>query len=136
MSRENAEIVRRLYDAAAQRDTPAVLALYSPDVEFDYSRGPGADMLGHSIYRGHDGLRGFFRDWSEAFDHFRSDCAELIDAGDSVVSVEVVNARGRASGATVELNQSGVWTIRDGKVIRVVWFSSRDEALEAAQLGN
>ena len=28
----------------------------------------------------------------------------------------------------------GVWTIRDGKVIRVEWFRQRAEALEAAGL--
>lgn len=36
------------------------------------------------------------------------------------------------SGAEVALTQmAGVWTIRDGKVVRVVWFASREEALEA-----
>jgi ketosteroid isomerase-like protein len=33
MSEENVEIVRRLYDAAARRDSGAVLALYDPAVE-------------------------------------------------------------------------------------------------------
>jgi len=29
---------------------------------------------------------------------------------------------------------AGVWTIHDGKIIRVVWFPTRPEALEAAGL--
>jgi ketosteroid isomerase-like protein len=29
---------------------------------------------------------------------------------------------------------AGVWTIRDGKIVHVVWFQTRDEALEAAGL--
>jgi hypothetical protein len=30
---------------------------------------------------------------------------------------------------------AGVWTVRGGKVVRVAWFSSREEALRAAGLG-
>ncbi len=40
--------------------------------------------------------------------------------------------RGRASRVQVELKQYAVWTVSKGKVVRVVWFPSRDEALEAA----
>ena len=40
------------------------------------------------------------------------------------------------SEANVEVGwtQYGVWTISGGKIIRVVWFETRDEALEAAGL--
>src|SRR5918992_184524 len=38
MSRENVEIVRRVYEAAARRDSATVLALYDPEVELDNSR--------------------------------------------------------------------------------------------------
>ena len=41
MSQENVEIVRRVYDAAAQRDSDAVLALYDPEVEVETTRGRG-----------------------------------------------------------------------------------------------
>ena len=60
---------------------------------------------------------------------------ELIDVGDSVVSVVNTRARGRASGVEVEwTHNAGVWTIREGKVVRVAWFAAREEALEAAGL--
>ncbi len=66
---------------------------------------PGLDAVGVSgIYRGHDGLRRFFRPWHEAWRGIEYDFDELIDA------------------------------IRAGKVVRVVWFRSRDEALEAVGL--
>jgi hypothetical protein len=32
------------------------------------------------------------------------------------------------------LHQCGIWTIRDGKIVRVAWVEKRDEALEAAGL--
>jgi ketosteroid isomerase-like protein len=60
---------------------------------------------------------------------------KLLLAGEHVVSVSTIRARGRASGLHVESSERfGVWTIRDGRVIRVVWFPTRAEALEAAGL--
>jgi ketosteroid isomerase-like protein len=59
---------------------------------------------------------------------------ELIDAGEQVISVVTRHARGRASGVEVERPFALLWTLREGKVIRVVWFLDRAEALEAAGL--
>ena len=40
--------------------------------------------------------------------------------------------RGRYSGAEVELTHYGLWTFRDGKVARVDWFRTLEEARQAA----
>jgi ketosteroid isomerase-like protein len=136
MSEENVEIVRRVYDAAARRDAAAVLALYDPEVELDASRLGIAGYAGGrgGVLRGHDGLRKFFREWHEAWGDVEYDYDELIDADEHVISVVTRHARGRASGAEVERPFALVWTLREGKVIRVVWFLTRAEALEAAGL--
>jgi ketosteroid isomerase-like protein len=135
MSRENVEIVRAIYDAAGRRDSATVLALYDPEVELDNSRLQlvGFGTGSRTLYRGHDGLRRFFREWHEAWESIDYDYDELIDAGgDQVVSVVTRHARGRASGAEVELRAALLWTLREGKVISVVWFPTREAALEAA----
>jgi ketosteroid isomerase-like protein len=133
MSEQNVEIVRRAYGAAAQRDTSAVISMYGPEVEWDISHAPARDLLGEPhVYRGHTGLRSFFRAWYEAWDHVEADLEELIDAGEHVISVETTRGRGRVSGVEVELPHYAVWTIRDGRIDRVVWFGTRDEAAEAA----
>jgi ketosteroid isomerase-like protein len=135
MSRKNVEIVRRVYEASARRDSGSMLACYHPEVEWDISRAPYRALVGRGVYRGHDGLRSFFREYYEAWENVEDDVEELIDAGDHVVSVVVSRARGRASGAEVTRPQgAGVWTIRDGKVVRMVWFPTRADALEAAGL--
>jgi ketosteroid isomerase-like protein len=138
MSRENVEIVRQVYDAVARRDTESVLALYDSDVEWDASRGtPLGELTGQSVYRGHEGLRRWFREWYEAWEHLEDHCQELIDAGEQVISVSTIRAIGRVSGLKVEWSERvGVWSVRDGKVVRVVWFPSREEALEAVGLGS
>lgn len=135
MSQEDVEMVRRVYEASARRDTEAVLALYDTDVEWDSSRSPLGRLMGEQgICRGHEGLRKWFREYYEAWD-IVNDYKDLIDAGEHVVSVATGRARGRASGAEVELAEyAAVWTVRDGKIVRVVWFPSLEEALEAAGL--
>src|SRR5687767_6796329 len=125
MSRENVEIVRRVYEAAARGDSRDVLALYDPTVEVDSRRVPLTQMIGGNILSGHEALRVFFRERAEALDSAEDHCEELIDAGDDVVSVVTVRGRGRKSGIGVETRMAGVWTIRDGRVVRVVWFPSR-----------
>jgi ketosteroid isomerase-like protein len=135
MSQENVEIVRRIYDAAGRRDDDATwLALYDPEVDWDVSHSPARDLLGRRVYHGHEGLRSFFRDWHEAWEEVTPELEEVIDAGEHAISVETTRGRGRTSGAEVELPHYAVWTIRNGKVVRVVWFATRDEALEAAGL--
>jgi ketosteroid isomerase-like protein len=135
MSRGNVEIVRRVFDAEARRDAATALSLYDQEVEFDTSHGTFGDLAGRRLYHGHDGLRTWFRDWYEAWESIHEEIEELIDAGDEVVSVVTIRGRGRASGLELELtHQPAVWSIQHGKIVRVVWFRTRQEAIEAAGL--
>jgi ketosteroid isomerase-like protein len=134
MSEENVEIVRRVYDAVDRRDTEAVLALYDPDVEWDYSGGGWGKVLGSQVYHGHEGLRAWFREWHDAWEVFQNVDVELIDAGEDVVSIVTSRGRGKTSGADVEWRHGIVWSIRDGKVVHVVGFPTPQQALEAAGL--
>jgi ketosteroid isomerase-like protein len=134
MSQENVEAVRRVFDAVARHDTEAVLDAYDPDIEYDFSGGPLVGLIGDSVYRGHDGMRRWVRDRYEAWESIEDDCQELIDAGERVVTCVVTRGRGRSSGVDTELRHYGVWTLRDGKIIRVSWFYDRNDALKAAGL--
>jgi len=136
MSKEQVDVVRRVYEAAARRDSETIFSLYDREVELDATRLELPHYSGEAggSYRGHDGLRRFFREWHEAWKEIEYDYEELIDAGECVISVVTRRARGRVSGAVVERLFALVWTLREGKVVRVVWFPSREEAFEAAGL--
>jgi ketosteroid isomerase-like protein len=100
----------------------------------DASRLQVAGLAGRGVYRGHDGLRSFFRQWHEAWGSIEYDYEELIDAGEQLISVVTRRALGRASGVEVEMPVALVWTLREAKVVRMSWFLSRPDALEAAGL--
>ena len=134
MSRESVEVVRKLYEAVALRDTDTIFALYDPDFEWDGTRSRWSEVLdAPAIWRGHTGLRTFFRQYFEMWETFEDEVQELIDTGEKVLSVVTSRGRGRASGIEIEWpGQAGLWTIRNGKIVHVAWFSDREEALEAA----
>ena len=136
MSRENVEVVRRIFEAIRRGDVAASFALYDPQIEWDTSQGSVGELLGGRLYRGHEEVRSVFRHLYEAWADFEVCLEELIDAGDEqVIAVVTGRGRGRASGVEVEQKDQGsVWTIRDGKVVRVVWFFTREDALEAVGL--
>lgn len=136
MSQENVEVVRKLYEAVALRDTDTIFALYDPNFEWDGTHSRWAEVLdGPDTFGGHEELRRFFRGYFEMWETFEDELQELIDAGEKVISVVTSRGRGRASGVEIEWpGQAGLWTVRDGKIVHVAWFSDRDEALEAAGL--
>jgi ketosteroid isomerase-like protein len=134
MARGNAEIVRELFDAVARGDTERVLALYDPDVEWDGTRSRWAEVMsGEPHWRGLDALRDFFRSYYEMWEHLEHEVRDVREVGDRVVATITVRGRGRASGVEVEWGENaGVFTVRDGRIAKVVWFPSPEEALGAS----
>jgi ketosteroid isomerase-like protein len=86
------------------------------------------------FYRGHEELRRWFREWSQGLNHIEYQAEELIAAGAHVISKSVMRERGRASGIELGDTLYAVWTFREGKIVRVVWFPTHAEALKAAGL--
>lgn len=134
MSQANVEIVRQVYAAVERGDSAAVLALYDEQIEIDGTRLPEASLSERGVIRGHEALRRVTRDWDEAWADAEDECEELIPAGERVISVVARRGLGRTSGIRVDTERAGVWTIRDGKVVRTVWFPSKAEALDAVGL--
>jgi ketosteroid isomerase-like protein len=144
MSQENVELVRRLLEMFDRREHEAVFAFYAPDIEWDATRtaSPGnmeggklpAGLAG--VYRGHDGVRTYWRRWLEAWKDLEFEVQDVLDGGDEVVAL-IRNQRqwGRHSGIVTETPPYGlVFTIRGGKVVRWRVFPDQKSALEAVGL--
>jgi ketosteroid isomerase-like protein len=85
-------------------------------------------------YRGHSGYFRWLEDWAAAWQSFSLDPREFIDAGDSVLVVVRLRARGRGSGVEVDREDGLVYTLRDGMIVRLDYYGSKVEALDAVGL--
>jgi ketosteroid isomerase-like protein len=139
MSEENVQLIRRLYDAVAERDSETVLSIYHADVEWDFSdHRELAALVGETVYHGHEGLRRWARAFYEAWEYVDAELEEVIDSGeDRVVAVLNYRGRGRISGIEVGFTRmAGVFTIRDRRVVRAEWYRDKSPAVEAAGLSD
>jgi ketosteroid isomerase-like protein len=123
MSRENVEVVRRIYDAWAEGRSAR--DFIDPDVE--YVNPPYAVESG--TIRG----RKAFAKVRDVYPEFNLEPERYVDVGDDVVVIATARGRG-ASGLETRWRQGYVWTVRDGRVVRFRWFNDPREALEAVGL--
>jgi ketosteroid isomerase-like protein len=128
MSTGNAQIVRRLLEAFNDRDLDAMLAGIHPDAELQSLRA----QLEGKAYRGHEGVRQMLADFDEDWTFVRMEATDFREAGDQVVMLGRLHARGRASGVDLDVPIGVVWTLRDGKVVGARTFSEQVDALQAA----
>ncbi len=82
-------------------------------------------------HRGHAGVERSVNSWFDVWEDYESEIEELMDAGDDVLVVIKSRARGRGSGVTVEHRYYRVYTVRNGKIVRMLEYSKRSEALQA-----
>jgi ketosteroid isomerase-like protein len=130
MSQANVELVRAIYDRFRAGDTEGALALHDPEVEV-HDRPQAPDP---QVYLGHEGVLSSLRVSQAAFEGLEMVPEELLDVGDRVVVVFRFRGTGRGSGVPIDEQLAHVWTIRDGKAVRMEVHSGRDEALRAAGL--
>jgi ketosteroid isomerase-like protein len=131
MSQENVEIVKEFTRLFQNGDREAWRAYFDPDVIWDTS---AATMPMAGIYRGHEGVDRFFREWLGAWGGYAIEAREYIDAGESVVIVFRQSGVGRGSGVRTERDFFAVYDLRGSQAARYRQFESREEALEAAGL--
>ena len=90
------------------------------------------DMPDAGSYHGIEGVRTLTDSWVGAFDDLQTELDNVIDAGDCVVVSLRFRGKVRGSEQTVELLESQVWRLRDGKVVEVHEFATESDALAAA----
>jgi uncharacterized protein len=127
------DVVAALDDDTDQRVPRLFMELADPEFEISMV---GPQYAPATLdYTGLDGFVAAWRDWTSAFESFRIEVDEVIDAGDTVVSL--VRQLGIPRGGDTEMETQGaaVWMIRDGRLRRVEFHLDRGAALRAAGLG-
>ncbi len=126
MSQENVEIVRKAVAAYARGDLDAALTNADPDIVWN--------PVEEAATQGQDAIRANVERWETDWEDYEATPEEYIDAGDQVLVTIHWSGRGRGSGVEVDIRTYMVYTLRDGKVIRMDEFTERSDALEAAGL--
>jgi ketosteroid isomerase-like protein len=132
MSEESVEIVRRAFDTLRESQPDeltddALRGVFDPEVEWvPVPQG----LLAGSQYHGYEGIRRFAADFFAAWDDLRVEPQEFRESDGRVVVV--LRMQGQMHELELDEVWSGLFTLRDGRVIRVQGFASPDGALEAA----
>jgi ketosteroid isomerase-like protein len=142
MSQENVELVRRTYEvinAIGRTDSqfvdpeelaPDLWARLDPDFEL-HDR---PDIPDARVYRGREASKEFWQKIQQLFSELRWEPREFIDLDHAVVVETRVMVVGRGSDVRIDADETDVFWFRDGLIVRLQGFPTRDEALQAAGL--
>jgi uncharacterized protein len=121
---DGAEFAARVYAAINARDRAAIRALSAPDI-----------IVGTTVeaYRGPEALLEWLDEGDDAFDDFTVELLAVEELAGHVLASMRQRGRGKASGAEVEHRFTHVWTLRDGRAVRLQSFAGRDDAVRYAQ---
>ena len=111
MSRENVApdrlaALQKHFEAFTCRDFDEAMGIYSPDAVWDSS------PLGTGVFAGREAIRGFYEDWSAAYEDSVVEIEEFRDLGNDV-AYSVLFQTGRVRGS------SGVLQMR--YVVAAIW---------------
>ena len=131
MSQQRVDQLLRAYEAMNDGDLDAVSAGLPPDFELI-----PPPMLPEGVdYHGPEGLRQLWETWTAAFEDFRVEIEETIDAGDKVIVMAAVSGTGNDSGLEVRTPTfAWVWSFEGDRPIRMEAMPNRATALEAVGL--
>jgi ketosteroid isomerase-like protein len=102
------------------------------DFVWDMSRFRG--WLEQPVYEGTAGARRFIEDWGGSWEDWTVEAESFYDAGDRVVMVVRQRGRSKATGMSVEMVMAMVYTLRDGKQVRMVMYADPSYAVRVAGL--
>ena len=126
MSEENVQIVRSIYAAWEKGDFSNV-DWADPDIEFQ--------IPDQQPVRGVTAMAREWGEWLKAFDDVALSPESFHDRADRVVGVHHFRGQGKRSGIPAqEFSVACLFTLRDSKVTRLILYSNKNGALEAAGL--
>jgi ketosteroid isomerase-like protein len=142
VSQENVEIVQQVWDLIAEGldkgdSTAAINAAFDQGLIAPMSTfTPASEVPGAAeTYVGREGFAEFVRAWTADFVDLKIWSEKIIDAGDDrVVAIVRQSAKGRGSGAPVELTFASVNTLKNGQIVDRRHYLDAADALEAVGL--
>jgi ketosteroid isomerase-like protein len=128
---DEADVIRRLFEAVERRDAVGVMACYADDVEIHEA----AVLPYGGTWRAHEGAlahaQGFLAAWAsyQGPDEIKLDPTFWADDSGTVCALFRHRAVDRARGVRLDLPEVGVYHVRDGKVVRSQMFHADSAAV-------
>jgi ketosteroid isomerase-like protein len=123
MSQANVELHRRAVEAFNTRDVEKFIAFCDPQIELH-------SAVTATAYHGHDGVRRWYRDLSDAFgEEVRLKPEAYFDLGEHTITFHLLHGRGRHSGADVAEPFAHLHRWRDGLIVYFKAFAQQGDAL-------
>jgi ketosteroid isomerase-like protein len=130
MAPGNADLVRPIYEEWSRGNWRLRFDVYHPHMEWGWSdEFPGLDGVFEDARDPNPRLRSWLSPW----DHWYVKVDDYLELGDHVVVLATYKGRGKGSGVEVEQLGAHVFELRDGKVVRLEIFASRERALESVR---
>jgi ketosteroid isomerase-like protein len=130
VSQQNVETVRQGYEAFNRGDLDWLVAHLDPEIVWEEA----PEVPGSRSYRGLREVRGYLQSFAQQWEEIRFEPERILDAGEQVMALVQMVARGSASGAEVDARLAHLYEMREGRGIRVRTFFDRAKALAAAGL--
>jgi uncharacterized protein len=143
---QNVDFLRRMYEAWNDRDIEALMGNYDPDIEIVETQdlayaaallrvlGPRFVILSGG-YRGKGEVRKLWETIWEISEWFIVSPEDFIVVDDEQVVVPcVLSARAKGTGLEGEAPTAHLFTVRNGKVLRMQVFVDKQQAMAAAHL--
>ena len=130
VSEDNVELQRRMIDAFNVGDIDEFIRFTDPSVEMHSAFA----AIGGAVYRGHDGLRQWQKDFEGTWgDDVWVEVETYFDLGDDVLVHFVLHGQGLQGGMPAAMPSALAATWRNGAILSFKVFAHREDAL--AELG-
>jgi ketosteroid isomerase-like protein len=128
MDQAQVDLLREFYDALTHDDVDRAVQLCDPDVRVWLN----PDVVAALPPRGHKEVASYLRGWFDSWDTYVPRPQEFLDAGDQVVVMVKLRARGKGSRFEIEEEMADVFTLDDGSIVQLRLYVDRGVALDAA----
>ena len=132
MSSENVEALRRLYSEWEKGNMWALRDVAAPGIEWEWSPGLASVSGGPRVYRGLEEIGAATLEWLESWGWYSMTADDFVEVGEHVVVPMQAHAQPAEVDRPIDQPLTAVWTMRDGKAVRVRFWEDPADAFSAA----
>jgi ketosteroid isomerase-like protein len=130
---ENIQVIQDLYAAFGRGDVPGLLALLDENVDWHINGRPQETPFA-GRRQGRAQIAGLFQSVVLSCDILEFGPDEVLIFGDHVLSLGYERVRVKATGREFENNWAHLFTLKDGRIVRLREFSDKAAVAEALRL--